>query len=190
MPVLQRTHHELLVRELIKNGGNKAEAYRTVAKRFPGKPLKNKYSPAVCACRILSYPEVKARYRELQEQMAKRADITIDKILTDYQLALNLAKSQEKPADIVNAATAQAKLVGLLRDRVEHGEVGDFGDMENIQEILEAVASEKGVDAAIALAASFGVPYEAKRISELPSDDTDVLEADLDDIKPASDAVN
>ena len=40
--------------------------------------------------------------------MAKRADITEDKILADYQDALDLAKAQEKADSIVNAATAQA----------------------------------------------------------------------------------
>jgi len=187
MPVLKRLHHELLVRAYIANGGFATEAYLEVAKHVKGKPITNRVSASVCAHRILHYPEVQARYRELQNQMAKRADITMDKILSDYQEALNLAKAQEKPEAIVNAATAQAKLVGLLRDRVEHGEVGEFGDMENISEILEAVAAQNGPEAALALAKAFGIdnPEIAHQRSNVGES-----EADLEDAKPASDAVN
>ena len=89
--------------------------------------------------------------------MAKRADITEDKILSDYEGALVLAKKQQKPNSIVNAATAQAKLVGLLRDRVESGGVGDFDKMESVSEVLEAVRSQSGPEAALALAKAFGI---------------------------------
>ena len=89
--------------------------------------------------------------------MAKRADITEDKILTDYQVALDLAKTQEKPDSVVNAATAQAKLVGLLRDRTEVGKPGDFEQLESVSEILEKVSQEAGPEAASALAAAMGI---------------------------------
>ena len=92
--------------------------------------------------------------------MAKRADITEDKILTDYQVALELAKQQAKPDSIVNAATAQAKLVGLLRERVETGETGDFDKMDNVSDILEAVAKEAGPEVASALSKVFGISAE------------------------------
>jgi hypothetical protein len=193
MGALKRQHHELLVREYIRNGGFGAEAYRTVAKIYPGKPLKHPVSPAVCASRILSYPEVKARYRELQNQMAKRADITMDKILSDYQEALNLAKVQEKPEAIVNAATAQAKLVGLLRDRVETGQVGEFGDMESINEVIEAVRDQVSPEAANALAIAFGlsdITEGSKTVLTVSEGECEGNEADLVDARPASDAVN
>ena len=89
--------------------------------------------------------------------MAKRADITEDKILTDYQVALELAKQQAKPDSIVNAATAQAKLVGLLRERVE---TGDFDKMDNVSDILEAVAKEAGPEVASPLSNAFGISAE------------------------------
>jgi hypothetical protein len=94
--------------------------------------------------------------------MAKRADITEDKILTDHQAALDLAKTQEKPDCIVNAATAQAKLVGLLRDRIETKNVNDFENMENIDDILQKVADEAGPEAAAALSKAFGLDESPK----------------------------
>lgn len=119
--------------------------------------------------------------------MAKRADITEDKILSDYQEALNMAKKQEKPADIVNAATAQAKLVGLLRDRQEIGEPGDFDDMENISDVIATVEAEEGPEAAAMLLA-----YASKRkTTQRPFNEvTEVSETSLVEAKPASDAVN
>jgi hypothetical protein len=92
--------------------------------------------------------------------MAKRADITEDKILTDYQIALEIAKEQAKPDSIVNAATAQAKLVGLLRDRIESGNVGEFDALDNVSDILEKVAQQAGPEAALALSKAFGLDTE------------------------------
>ena len=114
----------------------------------------------------------------------KRSDITMDKILTDYQLALDMAKGQANSANIVAAATAQAKLVGLLRERVETGAVGDFPDTTSIEGILETVAKEAGPENAMILAAMFGL-----KVPE--SQETDKMkEAALFIADPASEAVN
>lgn len=114
----------------------------------------------------------------------KKKDITVDKVLDDLQYALDLAKGQAKPSEIVAAANAQAKLVGLLRDRVETGHVGEFGDANSIADILELVSREAGPEAAMTLAAMFGM--------ELPKSQTTkaMEEAVLFIADPASDAVN
>jgi len=186
MAALRRRHHEILVREYIRTGGNGTMAYRLASQQVIGKPLKNPKSAAVCACRILAYPEVQARYQELQAQMAKRADITEDKILSDYQWAIESAKSQDKPNEVTMAATAQAKLVGLLRDRVETGTVGDFDNMEDLSQVLEAVAASAGPEAALELARVFGIAAPGLTHRQPPNEETDGLK----EAKPASDAVN
>jgi hypothetical protein len=119
-------------------------------------------SGRVCASQLLTKPNIASRTVELRQAMAKRADITEDKILTDHQAALDLAKTQEKPDCIVNAATAQAKLVGLLRDRIETKNVNDFENMENIDDILQKVADEAGPEAAAALSKAFGLDESPK----------------------------
>lgn len=111
--------------------------------------------------------------------MAKRSDITIEKILTDYQDALTIAKTQERAADIVTAATAQAKLVGLLRDRVETGQPGEFDHLDNISDIIEKVAEEVGPEAAQALMKVLG--YSDQEVAET---------GQLMSAEPASDAIN
>jgi hypothetical protein len=75
---------------------------------------------------------------------------------------LDLAKNQEKPDSIINAATAQAKLVGLLKDRIETKNVDDFENMKNIDDILQKVADDVGTEAAVALSKAFGLDKSPK----------------------------
>ena len=185
MPVLQRARHERFVREYVKNGGNGAEAYRKTWLAISGKPLKHPNSAAVIASRLLTYPSVRRRYREIQAQMAKRADITIEKVLTDYQWAIDAAKSQGKAGEVVQAASAQAKIVGLLRDRLETGNVGDFENLENISDIIAKVAEEAGPEAALALTKAFGLAEP-----EVPPAQQEQETERLETIKPLSEAVN
>lgn len=154
--------------------GVAAEAWRRVYKP------KSFLGAQVSACRTLKKPHVAKRYNELLERQMKKSDITVDKVLADYQHALDLAKAQNKAADIVNAAQAQAKLVGLLRDKVEVGGVGDFQDVNSVADILEIVGKEIGEEAATILAAAFGLELKVE-----PANDTKLLIAD-----PPSDAVN
>ncbi len=114
----------------------------------------------------------------------KKSDITIDKVLTDCQTALDMAKGQGKSGDMIAATMAQAKLVGLLRDRVETGGVGDFGDTNSIADVLEMVAKEAGPEAAMTLAAMFGLKMPVSNTTK------NMQEAVLFIADPPSDAVN
>jgi len=154
MPVLKNPRHENFAREYVKTGIG-AEAYRRVYPR--AHPIS---TARVCASQLLTNPNIASRTVEPRQAMAKRADITEDKILTDYQIALEIAKEQAKPDSIVNAATAQAKLVGLLRDRIESGNVGEFDALDNVSDILEKVAQQAGPEAALALSKAFGLDTE------------------------------
>jgi Terminase small subunit len=166
MPILKNPRHEKFAREYVKTGIG-AEAYRRVYPR--AHPIS---TARVCASQFLTKPNIASRIGELRQAMAKRADITADKILTDYQVALELAKQQAKPDSIVNAATAQAKLVGLLRERVETGETGDFDKMDNVSDILEAVAKEAGPEVASALSKAFGISAEQAMTEPVSGADT------------------
>ena len=151
MGILKSPRHEKFAREYVKTGIG-AEAYRRVY------PRANPVSTArVCASQLLTKPNIARRAVELKQAMAKRAHITEDKILTDYEEALQLAKAQAKPNAIIKAATAQAKLVGLLKDRIETKNVNDFENLKSIDDILQKVADEVGPEAAAALAKAFGL---------------------------------
>ena len=182
MGQLRNLRHEFFARELIRTGGNGAEAYRRVADRFPNKPMRNPNSARVIATTIRKRPEVRRREQELRRIMAKKSDITIDKVLSDLEDAVQMAKGQYKPNDLVNASMAQAKVVGLLRDRVETGAPGDFDGLENISDILEKVEADAGPEAALALARAFGY---AKAETEEKKEAVALLEQ-----QPPSDSVN
>ena len=156
MPILKNPRHEKFAREYVKTGVG-AEAYRRAYPR--AHPIS---TARVCASQLLTKPNIARRTAELRQAIAKRADITEDKILTDYEEALQLAKAQAKPNAIVNAAMAQAKLVGLLRDRIETKNVNEFENMESIDDILQKVANEAGTEAAAALAKAFGLDKTPK----------------------------
>jgi phage terminase small subunit len=155
MSVLKNPRHEKFAREYVKTGIG-AEAYRRAYPR--AHPIS---TARVCASQLLTKPNIASRTAELRQAIAKRADITEDKILTDYQAALDLAKIQEKPDSIVSAATAQAKLVGLLKGRIVN-EPNEIEQMENTSDILERVAKEAGPEAALALAKAFGLDESSK----------------------------
>lgn len=169
-----RPQHELFLREYIRNGGNGAKAYEHI------RPGLAREGYRVQAARLMARPDIRNRYEILLERHMRRVDITIEKILGDYQDALEMAKSLDKPGDVVSAATAQAKLVGLLRERVEAGQVGDFDNMADVSQVIEAIERDVGPEAALALAKAFNI--------EKPQPEPD--NAALANAEPPSDAVN
>jgi hypothetical protein len=175
-PVKTTVRQELFLRECMKTP-IKAEAWQRIYRS-------NRQTARIMASRTLKKPHVAKRYNELLERQMKKSDISVDKILGDYQNALDMAMRQERAGEVIAAASAQAKLVGLLRERVETGGVGDFGDANSISDVLELVAKEAGPEAAMTLAAMFGL--------EVPKSQTtkNMEEAVLFIADPASDAIN
>ena len=190
MARLKRLSHELFAREYVSNGGNSKEAYVKVWAFYPKKAAILPESFKVIGCDIKKRPEVRRRIEELRDRMAKRADITEDKILSNYEEAITMARAQAKPNDLTNAATAQAKLVGLLRDRVDVSDVSDYKTMEDVNEILAACEAREGRTKALALAESWGItdwqPTNPEPSVEPVNEQNDGLLIQ----KAASDAVN
>jgi Terminase small subunit len=176
MPVLKNIRHEKFIREYLKTDFNGAEAYRRVY------PRHRPDIACVSASQLLRVPKVKARLREVQEAIIKRSDITVDKILTEYEDARQLAIAQQKPEAMLNASEKKAKLVGLLVDRREVGNVGDFEQMTDISQILEKVREDAGAEAADALAKAFRL--DANPNGAQPNGD------DLDTLDQPTDSMN
>jgi hypothetical protein len=175
MPALKNMRHEKFVREYLKCNFNGAEAYRRV---YPQRrPLEARFS----ASRLLTSGNVKRRLAEVQMALLKKADITVDRILNEYEEARILAIGQSKPEAMLSASEKKAKLVGLLVDRREVGNAGEFEQLTDISEILEKVRQEAGLEAAEALAKAFGLdnPNEAQ-----PNRD------DFDPLKPPTGSMN
>jgi 2-keto-4-pentenoate hydratase len=103
-------------------------------------------------------PKVRERLQEVQADIIKRADITIDKILTKYEQARKLAVRQAKPEAMAAISEKKAKLVGLLGNRKEVGTPCDFEQMTDISQILAKVLEDAaGAETAEAPAKAFGI---------------------------------
>lgn len=165
--------HDQFIVEYIKSGFG-GPSYQKVYKN------RSENGARVAACRLLQQPLIIEQVEKVRQRMAKRSDITIEKILTDYQDAMAIARDQRKANEIVMAATAQAKLVGLIRERVETGNAGEFDALDNLSSIIEKIADEAGPEAA----ATFLSIINATRASEGSSDHG------LAELQPPSEAKN
>lgn len=167
----------------VARGGTATDAYR---RAYPD--AKGFNCAAAGAHNLMKRPHVAQRIKEMRMDIKRKADISFEKILTDYQCALDMAKAKDDPGNVIAAAREQAKLVGLLIDRKEVGSAGDFEMMESIPDILEAVAKMAGPEVALALSRAFkvmGPAAEVEAAPQQPESDTILLEA-----KPGSDSVN
>lgn len=183
--MLKNIRHETFVKLYLKemaNGGTATAAYQQV---YPN--AKGFNCATAGACNLLRQKKIKARIRSMRMEIKRKADITFEKVLSDYQEAMNMARAKGDPGNIIAAAREQAKLVGLLIDRKEVGAAGDFENMESISDVLEAVAKQSGPEAALALSQAFKLmpPTIVKVEAPKPEDSEALLEA-----KPGSDAVN
>jgi hypothetical protein len=168
---------ELFLRELLICKNNATEAWQRVYN------TPSRASAQAISSKTLAKPHVKRRLNELRGTIMQKKDITLDKVLDDIQWAIDHGKANSKPADVIAGANSQAKLVGLLRERVETGGVGDFSD-NSLSDILQLVAKEAGPDAAMTLAAMFGLKVPESKTTEA------MKEAILFISDPGSDAVN
>lgn len=190
MGVLKNLRHEQAVRAYVRlhlEGETVGFQYKAYREAYPH--VTNQDCLQSAASRLFKQPHIQERIRQVTKRLITRMDITEEKILSKYEEAYELAKAQGKSADMISASTAQAKLVGLLRDRIEAGGPGDFDNMENVSDILKALEHQAGPEAALALAQALGlttVESPAEESAEAP--DTDASE--LEQLEPPSGSVN
>jgi hypothetical protein len=80
--------------------------------------------------------------------MAGRNRITVDSLLEDLAADRELARSLGQPSAAISATALAAKLTGLLVDRKEQGQPGDFSGLQSEADVLALVRNELGDDAA------------------------------------------
>ena len=73
--------------------------------------------------------------------LTKATDITADTIANELEEARQVAKSQAQGAAMVSASVSKAKLVGLMIDRKEIGDAGEFQRMTE-QELRDYIAND------------------------------------------------
>lgn len=143
-PTLSR-RHALFVRHYRKTG-IAAQAYLAAGYR-----PQSRNSLDAAACRLLRHHKVQLRIRELDRQMTERTRITIDTLLHDLAEDRALARETKQVSAAIAATQLSAKLVGLLIDRKESGQPGDFSDLTSADEILARVRADLGDEMADAI---------------------------------------
>lgn len=91
------------------------ESYRL---GFPGSRASDR-SARREASRISTLPEVRDRVEEIQQQQAKRVDVSVDGLLKELNAMMALAKRTRQPGAGVGAIVAKARLLGLITDKQE-----------------------------------------------------------------------
>jgi len=148
MSALANIRHERFARAVIRTGVA-ARAYLTA-----GYAPTTRNALDVSACQLLRRPKVQARVRELRKQMAARNRISLDSLLDDLAADRALARTLGQPSAAIAATQLTARLCGLLVDRKESGQPGEFAGLQSEAEVLALVRRELGDDSATALAAA------------------------------------
>jgi len=155
MAPLPNIRHERFARAFIKTNVA-ARAYLKA-----GYHASNRNTLDACASRLLGYAKVKSRVLELRQQMAARNRITVDTLLDDLASDRELARTLGQPSAAIAATQLSAKLVGLLVERKESGQPGDFAGLQSASEVLALVKAELGDETAALLAAALERREEA-----------------------------
>lgn len=144
MPNLSNSRHELFAQQVAK-----------------GKPLEEAYAlagykpHASSASRLRSSAKVAARIEELQQRVAERAVTSATDIIEQLSEDRDFARFLGAPSAAISATMGQAKVLGLLKDRVEH--TGKDGAAIEIETLDTEVQSNYALARAIAFALAIGL---------------------------------
>lgn len=94
--------------------------------------------------------------------------VTVESLTAELDEAIALAKRVDQPGAVTQAVVVKGKLHGLLIDRKETGQPGDFQAAQTAQEVLDKVRAELGEDAARALQALVG-GVDAAPVEQAPN---------------------
>lgn len=104
--------------------------------------------------RLKDNVRVKARLGELTKGLAMKTRVTVESITAELDRVAAGAEEAKQYGAAKGAIETKAKLHGLLVDRKETGQPGDFATLTTPDAVLEAIRKEFGPDAAALLQAS------------------------------------
>jgi hypothetical protein len=126
MPVLRNARREKFAQEIAK--GKTATAAMAAAG----------YSDPRNSTRLTKNDEIRRRIEELKERGAARAEVSIASVLGELEEARTFAKEKSNPSAMVSATMGKAKILGLIIDRREVGDVGAFDGWTDEELVEEA----------------------------------------------------
>jgi phage terminase small subunit len=143
MPALPSAKRELfcqLTLQGAKYGWSQADIYKRAGYRSSG------HSAEVAASRLLKNVEVQQRIAELSAPAVKRAQITVQTLLSELEATIAGAREAKQFGAVNGSLTLMGKLTGLLRDQIEVGGVGDFSRCESSEQVIDALFAALGND--------------------------------------------
>ncbi len=145
MTVLRNPRYEIFAQEFAK-GKSATEAMALAG-----------YSDPRNSTRLTKNDEIRRRVHEIQNRGAARAEVSVASLVQEFDEARNLALERGQASAAVAATMGKAKITGLMVERAEVGNAGEFDAMTSVSEILAKVADEAGPAVAQALAKAFDV---------------------------------
>lgn len=137
MGVLKNPRHEAFARQYVKIGIAR-HAYLAAGYKAKCDDPSGANSADVNASRLLRHAKVKPRIERLRTAMAKRQDVTEDSLIEELEQARLIAAAERQTGSMVAATMGKAKLAGLLIERKEIGDAGEFQRMSE-QELREYI---------------------------------------------------
>jgi phage terminase small subunit len=92
--------------------------------------------------RLLKHPLITLRLRAAQERVAAKSEVTAAKILDELREAWALARDKGQPSAMVAASMGRPKVAGLISDKKEVEQSGDFIKNMSDEELVEFIRTE------------------------------------------------
>lgn len=145
---------EKFVREYVKTGNGR----QSYSKAYGVNVEINAAVADSAASRMLSNVKVESVVAATMARHRTRHDYTVDTILGELDESRSAAIADKQHGPAVQATTVKARLLGMIVDRKEVGNPGDFAALDTIQAVLTYAAKELGTDAAALLAKLVDAP--------------------------------
>lgn len=147
MPALKNYRHEQFAHELviaIRTGGTNGEAYTRAGYKSTGP------AAGASAARMLADDRngIAKRVQEIVGRGARRAEVTVETLLDKLERNIINAEKAGNQGAINGSIKLMADLRGLLINRTEIGQPGDFAACTSSAEVLALVTEELGEETA------------------------------------------
>lgn len=147
MPALANIRQERFC-QLLKQGIPPYRAYPMAGySANPGSPY-----------RLHENARVKRRLAEITKGLAMKTRVTVESVTVELDRIAAGAEADKQYGAAKGAVETKARLHGLLIDRKESGQPGDFAGLNNAEDVLAMVRKELGDTAAAALQAALIQP--------------------------------
>jgi hypothetical protein len=116
---------------------------------FEGKSAHQAYADAgYKACRqsahkLLTKADIQSRLTALQEEAARKSEVTVESLISELEHARQRADSLNQLAASVKAISEKARISGLLTTKVEVGSPGSFEPVRSPAELAEEILQDR-----------------------------------------------